>query len=94
MDQSHSSKGLKEENAEKLAESSTKTNLVLFKRFLAGLAFVQYMPQNSTRLQEAANLGKICASIARGRPEAENIFGRQTHGPGLHPPYSLDMVPH
>jgi hypothetical protein len=54
---------------------------------------VQYMPQNSRRLQEAANFDEICASIARRRPEAENIFGRQAHGPRLHPPYSPDMAP-
>lgn len=54
---------------------------------------VQYMPQNSIQLQDAANLGEICAAIARGRPEAEKNFGRQAHGPGLHPPYSPDMAP-
>jgi len=51
------------------------------------------MPQNSIQLQDAANLGEICAAIARGRPEAEKNFGRQAHGPGLHPPYSPDMAP-
>ena len=54
---------------------------------------VQYMPQNSRQLQDAANLGEICASIARGQTEAEKILGCPAHGPGLHPPYSPDMAP-
>jgi hypothetical protein len=90
--QSHSSKAFTEENAEKLAKSSTKTNEVLFRRFLASLAS---RTVHATKFQTTSRCGEsrrnLCCDCARTTRKKKKC--RQAHGPGLHPPHSPDMPP-